>query len=179
MRPVRLGERILRCQESLCGRAVTFSFGVFLEGVRHRDGPVAEVLAVHGLDGGVRGIEAGEVDESVTLGVACVRISHYLWSLQDHAKGTKRVVQQFFINFWIQVSDKDVSADIQVFVVCRRFINSYRLAIQLYHIHYFDGIVSILFTKELHKAITLMLACDPVFGHVCIDHRTSLQEELP
>lgn len=63
--------------------------------------------------------------------------------------------------------------------MCRGFIDTNWFAIQLYHIHYFDGIVSIFFTKELYKAITLMLACDSVFRHVSVDHGTSLQEKLP
>lgn len=63
--------------------------------------------------------------------------------------------------------------------MCRGLINSDGFTVELYHIHDFDGIVSILFTKKLNKAITLMLASHSVFGHVCVDHRTSLQEELP
>lgn len=158
---------------------MTLSFGIFLEGIRHCDGPVAEVLAIHGLNGGIGCIEAGKIDESITLRVAGVWVSHDLWRLEDHTKGTERVVEQFLINLWVQVTDEDVSTDIQVFVVCRSFINPDRFAIELYHIHDFDGIVGILFTEELHKAIALMLACDSVFGHVCVDHRTSLQEKLP
>lgn len=179
MWPVGLGEGVLRGQQSLCGRAVALSLGVLLEGVRHRDGPVAEVLAVHGLDGGVGGVEAGEVDEGVALGVARVGVAHDLWSLQDDAEGTERVVQQLLVDFWIQVTNEDVGTDVQVFIVRRGFIHSNRFAVQLYHVHDFDGIVSILFTEELHKAIALVLACDPVLRHVCVDHRTSLQEELP
>lgn len=158
---------------------MTLPFGVFLEGVGHGDGPVAEVLAVHGLDGGIRRVKAGEVDERVTLGVAGVGVSHDLRRLEDDAKGTECVVQQFLVDFWVQVSDEDVGADVKVFVMCRGFVYPDRFTIKLDHIHDFYGIVSILFTKELHKAITLMLASDPVFGHVCVDHRTSLQEELP
>lgn len=179
MRPVSLGERVLCRQESLCGRAVSLSFRVLLEGVRHRDGPVAEVLAVHGLDGGIGRVEAGEIDESITLGVAGVGISHDLWRLEDHAEGTECVVEQFLVNLWVQVTDEDVCAHIQVFVVRRGLINSNWFAIQLDHIHDFDGIVGIFLTKKLHKAITLMLSSDPVFGHVSVDYRASLQEKLP
>lgn len=174
MWPVGLGQRVLCRQESLCGRAVSFSFGILLEGVGHRDGSVTEVLPVHGLDGGIRRIEACEVDESVTLGVARVWVSHDLRRLEDHAKGTERVVEQFLVYLRVQIADEDVSAHIQVFVVRRGLINSNWFAIKLNHIHDFNGIVGILFTEELHEAITLMLSSDPVFGHVCVDHRTSL-----
>lgn len=179
MRPVCLGERVLCGEESLRGRAVSLSFRILFEGVRHRDGPVAEVLAVHGLDGGVGCVEAGEIDEGVTLGVAGVWVSHDLRRLEDHAEGTERVVEQFLVDLRVEVTDEDVRSHVQVFVVCRGLINSNWFAIELYHIHDFDGIVSILFAEELHKAVALMLASDPVFRHVCVDHRTSLQEKLP
>lgn len=97
---------------------MTLSFGIFLEGVGHRDGPVAEILAVHGLDGGVRRIKAGEINESITLGVAGVRVSHDLRRLENHPEGTECVIEQFLINLWVQITDEDVSTDIQVFVVC-------------------------------------------------------------
>lgn len=115
--PVCLGERVLCSQQSLCSRAMALSFRIFLEGVRHCDGPVAQILAIHGLNGGIRCIKAGEIDESVTLGVAGVWVSHDLWRLQDYTKGTKCVIEQFLINLWIQVTDEDVGTNIQVFVV--------------------------------------------------------------
>lgn len=158
---------------------MSLSFGVLLKGVGHCDGPVTEVLAVHGLNGRIGCIKACKIDESITLGVPGVWVSHDLWRLEDHAKGTECVVEQFLINLRIQVTNENVGPHIQVFVVRRSLIDSNGFTVELYHIHDFDGIISILFTKELYKAITLMLASYPVFGHVCVDHRTSLQEKLP
>lgn len=97
---------------------MSLSFGILLEGVGHRDRPVTEVLAVHGFNGGVGRIKAGKVDESVTLGVAGVWVAHDLWRLEDHAKGTECVVEQFLIDLWVQITDEDVRTHIQVFIVC-------------------------------------------------------------
>lgn len=154
MRPVRLRQRVLCSQESLSSRAVPLSFGILLEGVGHSDGPVAKVLAVHGLDGGIRRIKAGEIDERVTLGVARVGVSHDLWRLEDDAKGAECVVEQFLVDLGVKIADEDVRAHIQIFIVRRGFIYSNWLTIKLYHIHDFYGIICILFTKELHKAIS-------------------------
>lgn len=153
MRPVGLRKGILRGQESLSSRAVSFSFGVFLEGVGDCDGPVAKILAIHGLDGGVGSVEACEIDEGITLGVARVGVSHDLWCLEDYAEGTERVVQQFFVNLWVEITNEDVGAHVQVFVVSRRFVHPNGLPIELDHVHDFNGIISIFFTEELHKAI--------------------------
>lgn len=112
MGPVRLGKRVLRCQKSLSGRAVSLAFGVLLEGVGHCDGPVAKVLAVHGLDGGVGRVKAGKIDESIALGVSRVRVSHDLWRLEDHAKGTERVVEELLVDLGVEISDEDVCAHI-------------------------------------------------------------------
>lgn len=154
MRPVCLGQRVLRRQESLGGRAVPLAFGVLLEGVGHRDGPVAEVLAVHGLNGGVRRVKTGEIDERVALGVSRVRVSHDLWRLEDDAKGTEGVVEELLVDLGVQVADEDVCAHVEVLVVRRRFVHSNWLAVKLDHIHDFYGIICILFTEELHKAVS-------------------------
>lgn len=155
------------------------ALGVLLEGVGHRDGPVAEVLAVHGLDGSVGGVKAGKVDEGVALGVPRVGVAHDLWRLEDHAKGAERVVEELLVDFGVEVADEDVCAHVQILVVRRCLVHPNWLPIKLDHVHDFYGIVCILFTEELHKAVSLMLACDSVLWHVCVDHRASLQEEFP
>lgn len=179
MRPVRLGERVLGCQEALSSRAVSLPFGIFLERIRHSDGPVAEVLAVHRFNGCIRCIKAGEIDEGISLGVSGIWVTHDLGCLEDHTKGTECVVQKLFIDLWVQVTNEDVGTNIQVFVVGRGLVYSDGFAIEFDHIHNFNGVICILFAKELHKAIALMLASDSVFRHVCVDHRPGLQEKLP
>jgi len=47
-------------------------------------------------------------------------------------------------------------------------VNTDRLAKQLDHVHDFDRIISIFLTDELHKTITLVRLCYPVFWHVNI-----------
>ena len=154
MRPVGLRERVLRSQQPLGGRAVPLALGVLLEGVGDCDGPVAEILAVHGLDGCVRGVKAGKVDEGVALGVARVGVAHDLGGLEDDPKGAEGVVQQLLVDLWIQITDEDVCTHVQVLVVGRGLIDTYRLSIKLYHVHDLYGVICILFAKELHKAIT-------------------------
>jgi hypothetical protein len=101
MGAVSLRERVLCGQETFSGRAVTFAFRVFFERVRDGDGAVAEVLTIHGFDGSVGCFKTGEVDESKAFGVASVRISHYLWCLQNHSKRRKCIIEQLLIYFWI------------------------------------------------------------------------------
>lgn len=158
---------------------MSLSFGVLLEGVRYGDGSVAEVLTIHSLNGSIGCIKAGKINESIAFGVASVWVSHDFWCLEDDAKGTECVVEQFLVYFRVEITDENVGTHIKVFVVCRCFIYSNWFAIEFYHIHNFDGIVGILFTEELYEAVTLMLSSHPVFGHVCVDHRTCLQKELP
>lgn len=108
---------------------MTFPFGILLEGVGHCDWSITKILAIHSFNGGIRSIKTGKVDEGITLGVSCVRVSHDFWSLEDHAEGTERVIEQFLINLWIQVSNEDVCTYVQVFIVCRGFVHSYRFSI--------------------------------------------------
>lgn len=75
MRSVGLREWVLCGQESLGRGSVPLALGVLLECVGDGDGAVAQVLAVHGFDGRVRGFETGEVDEGEALRVARLRIA--------------------------------------------------------------------------------------------------------
>jgi len=51
VRSVSLRERVLGSQQSLCSRAVPLPLGVLLEGVGDGDRPVAQILAIHCLNG--------------------------------------------------------------------------------------------------------------------------------
>lgn len=117
MGSVRVGQRVLCCQEALGGRAVALPLGVLLEGIRDGDGPVAQVLAVHGFDGGVRRLEAGKIDEGIALGVACVWVTHNLWRLQNDTECGEGVVEQLLIHLWVQVANENVGTDVQVLLV--------------------------------------------------------------
>lgn len=155
------------------------ALGVFLEGVGHGDGAVAQVLPVHGLDGSIGSVERGEIDEGVALGVARVRVPHDLGRLQDDPEGAERVVQELLVDLGVQVADEDVGPHVQVLVVSRRLVHADRLPVQLDHVHDLDGVVGIFFAQELHEAIALVLPSHPVLGHVRVDHRPRLQEQLP
>lgn len=49
------------------------------------------------------------------------------------------------------------------------FVNSDWLAIDFDHVHDFDGIISILLSKELNKPIALMQLRDAIFWHMHIN----------
>ena len=47
-------------------------------------------------------------------------------------------------------------------------VHSDWFSINFDHVHDFNSIISILFTKEFNKSITLMKLCDAIFWHVDI-----------
>ena len=61
-----------------CCWSMSFSLWVFLECIWDSDGPVAQVLAWHGLDCSITSFKTGKVDESKSLWISCVWISHNL-----------------------------------------------------------------------------------------------------
>jgi len=63
--------------------------------------------------------------------------------------------------------------------VSGRLVDTDRLPVHLDHVHDFDGVVSVLFSQELHETVALVHEGDPVLGHVNIDHRSGLNEKLP
>lgn len=61
----------------------------------------------------------------------------------------------------------------------RCLVDTYRLAVQFDHIHYFYGVVGIVLSHELHKPIALMTLGNSILRHVHVHYRASLEEELP
>jgi len=179
MGTIGLGQRVLSSQKPLCGRAVSLSLAVLLECVGYRDRPVAQVLSIHCFNSGVRGLEAGIVDEGKTLGIASFGISLDLWCCQDDAKCRECVIQQLLINLWIKIADEDVGTNVQILLVRRCLIHPHRLSKEFNHVHDLYRVVGIILTQELNKTVALMLHGDSVLGHVHIDNWSCLHEELP
>lgn len=179
MGSVRLGERVLCGEETLRSGAVALTLAVLLEGVADGDGSVAEVLPVHGLDGGVGSLETGVVDERETLRVASFRIALDFGGGQDDSEGGECVVEQFLVDFGIEVADENVGTHIEVLLVRGGFVDTDRLAKQFYHVHYFYGVICVVLPEELDESVALMEHGDPIFRHVDVDHGASLHEQLP
>jgi len=158
---------------------VSLAFGVFLECVRDGNCSVTQILAIHSLNSSIRSLKTGVIDESKPLGVASFRVSLNLRRGQNDTKSRKCVIQQFFINFRIQVSYENISSNIQILLMSRSLVDPDRLTKQFYHVHDLYRVISIIFSKKLHKAITLVLHGDPVLGHVHIHHRPCLDKQLP
>lgn len=148
---------------------MSLSLVILLEGIRHRNGSIAEVLSVHGIHSSITSLEAGKVYEGETLRFTRLRITHYLRCLQNHAEGREGIVEQLLIDLHIQIANKDIGAHIQILLMRRCLIDTYRFPVELYHVHYFDCIVGVLLAQELHETVTLMHLCHAILGHVYID----------
>ncbi len=123
----------------------------------------------------------------------------YLRGGEDDSKGRECVVEELLVHLWVQVADEDVGTHVQVLLMRGGLVHPYWLPVELDHVHDLDGVVSILFSQELHEAVALFRHLDypevgtdevsvlthlvhhgdPVLGHVDIDDRSRLHEELP
>lgn len=158
---------------------MALSLAVLLEGVADGDGSVAEVLPVHGLDGGVGSLETGVVDERETLRVASFRIALDFGCGQDDSEGGECVVEELLVDFGVEVADENVGADVEVLLMRGGFVDTDRLAKQFYHVHYFYGIICVVLPEELYESVALVQHGDPILRHVDVDHGASLHEQLP
>lgn len=158
---------------------MSLALAVLLERVADGDGPVAQVLPVHGFYGRVRSLETRVVDEREAFGVAGFRVALDFRRREDDAESGECVVQQFLVDFRVEVSDEDVGADVEVLLMRRRFIDPYRFAEQFYHVHYFDGVVRVVFAQELDEPVALVQHGDAVLRHVHVHHGPRLHEQLP
>ena len=100
-------------EQSFRLRTVTFTLAVLLVRVLHVDLFVAQKLSIHRLDGGVRRLERVERHEAESLAHAGVGIAHDLRRVDDDPEGAEGVVQQLFIDVWIQGAPMNVGANFE------------------------------------------------------------------
>lgn len=181
MRSALLGllSTLLCCQEALSRCPVALPFGVFLERIRHSDGSVTKVLAIHSFNGSVRGLKAVIADKAKSPGVPRVWVPHNLGGGDDDPEGTECVVEQLLVDIWVEVTDKQVGPHLLRLFVLGGLVDPDGLAIHLDHVEDLDGIVRILLPPELHKAVPLMSIGYPVLGQVDVHYGPRLSEQLP
>lgn len=119
MRPVGLGKRILGSKKPLGSRTMPFTLGIFFECIRDRNRSVAQVLSVHGFNGGIRSLKAGEIDEGESFRVATLRVSHNFRRLENHSECRECVVEQLLVYFWVQVAYEDICSNVEVLLMGR------------------------------------------------------------
>lgn len=117
MGSVCLRQRVLCSQQSLSCRAVSLPLGVLLECIGDGNCSVTQILAIHSLNSSVRSLKAGIVDKSKPFRISSFRISLNLGCGQNNTKSRESVIQQFLINFRVQISNENISSNIQVLLV--------------------------------------------------------------
>lgn len=157
---------------------MTLTLRFLLESVGNGDGAVAEILAVHGIDSSVGGIEAGKVDECETFTVSRVRITHYLWGLENYTESRKRIIEEFLIDFRIQIADEYIGSNIQVLLMSGRLIDSDGLAVEFNHVHDANCVFCVFLAEKLDESVTLVIRRNAVLGHVYINDRPGLDKQL-
>lgn len=83
---------------------------VFFEGVLDGDWVVADVLSVHGGDGGVGMFEVCVFDKGVAFGFVCLCIPHDVWSFEKWSEGGKGIVKELFVDFGVEIADEEICA---------------------------------------------------------------------
>lgn len=179
MRTIAVTEGVLGCKKSFSCRSVPLALGIFLERVRHRDWSITQILPVHCIQCCIRSVEASKVDKSEALAVSGLWISHNFRSLQNDTECAEGVVQQFFVDFWIEITDENVCPDIKILLMGRSFVDSNGFSVQLNHVHNLDGIVGIFFPEKLHETVALVHLGDTVLRLMNIYNWAGLHEELP
>jgi len=156
---------------------MTFSLGIFLEGVRDINGAITQILPMHIIYCGIGRFKAGETHKSKTLGNSCVWIPHNLRG-NNNSKGSKRIIKKFFINFRIQVSNKQICTNIHGSLsAC--LVNANRTRKKLDHVHDLDSIVSIFFTVKLNEPVSSVSRCKLISWNMNIHYWARLKHEFP
>jgi hypothetical protein len=103
-----------------------------------------------------------------------------LWSRSQATKTTKSLKQDTLINHVVQISNKQLSANIQrLLLVCRSLVDTNGLAPQANLVHDFGSIVGIFLANKLDKTKALVSLGNAIFGKVDVDNATGLQHQFP
>ena len=125
---------------------------VFLVGIRHVDGLPFQVLAIHDLDCVVCTVEVVERDEPEVLRLLTLWVSHYL-RREDNSELVEDISEHLLVNTVRQIPHEDVSSYLLCPLVLTGFINLDRFVEQFDHVQDLDGVVCVLLSLELDKAI--------------------------
>jgi hypothetical protein len=161
-------------KHALGGVAVALVLAALFEGVVDGDGPIAQVLVVHSVDGSIRGFEAVEAHKAEPLRLASVGVAHDFGRADDETEGTEGVVKQFLVHAWVEIANEEVGADISLAAVGGGFVHLERFVEELYHVGHLHGILGIALRRKLHEAIPLVRAAHAVFGHVHVQNGPKL-----
>lgn len=99
---------------------MAFTLAVFLVRVLNGYVFVHEVLPVHVCDCVVRGFEIGVRHEAVAFRETIFRITRDFRGGYERAKAGERVVESLLINEWIKVTNEELGADFDRFLLIRR-----------------------------------------------------------
>lgn len=91
-------------EEALCLGPVAFALALLLIGILHDYLFVGQPLAVHALDGQIRGLEAVVGDEAEVLRDAGLRVAHDARCGDDTAKSGESVVEELFVYALVKVT---------------------------------------------------------------------------
>ena len=78
-----------------------------------------------------------------------------------------------------EVADEDFCSDLLSSLVLTRLVHLNWLVEQFDHVEDLDGVVCVLFSLKLDKAVALVLVGHLVTGNVNVDDRASLEEQFP
>lgn len=176
----------LGSQRSLGRISMSLPFAILLVGVLHRDFLVHHVLAVHMLNRLITALEIGETDKAVALAEIRI-IPRDLGHGEQLSEAGKRLVQNLFIRHVVQIPDEQLrphtspahpSFTLDAFIG-RGFVDADGFAPQTDLVHYFAGIVGVLFAAEFDEAVALVGLRHAVFGEVYVDDGARLEHEFP
>ena len=109
--------------------------------------------------------------------------------MQNDTEGRERVVEQFLVDFGIEITDEQIGTNVQILLMCRcleqreretccrtirikaitDLVHTDRFAVEFNHVHDFDGIVSIFFREKLNETVALVIHSHTIFGLMNID----------
>ena len=86
------------------------------------------------------------------------------FGVDNEAKVAESFVEHFLINLRIEITDKEIGANILGSFILRGLIDFDGFAEHFDHMHDFDRIIGVVLTFELNKAVALMLIGDFISG---------------
>ena len=154
------------------------SLSVFLICVGYFNGLTFQVLTIHPLYCQVWGVKVVIGDKAKLFMSALFCVSHDSCR-DDNPKSGEYIAQRFFIYNLTEIAHEYVGANFLCTFILASFVDFYGLAVEFYHVHYFNCVITIFFIFELDETKSRVLIGYSITRKVNSWYRPTLQKELP
>jgi hypothetical protein len=154
------------------------AFIILFDSIFSPDLSAGEILSIHLLNCQIWRSKVIKTDKAVSFtgSVFWIPVD---FCVDDHTKIAESLIKHLLVNLGIQITNKDVSANILSSLILGGLVDLDRLTEHFDHMHDLDRVISVILALELNKPIPLVIVGNLVSGEMDVNDGATLDKQLP